>query len=98
VETTESTTNGTAITRHPGRLSGEPTIAGSRIAVAHVAVMAQRFGWDVAKVQAQGFPHRTLAEIEGAVEYYRDHAEEIDAYIAADREARVGLPPAPVRR
>jgi uncharacterized protein (DUF433 family) len=97
-ETTEWTTNGTAITRHPRRLSGEPTIAGTRIAVAHVVVLARRFDGDLARVQSEGLPMLALAQIRGAMECYQDHPEEIDAYIEADREARVGLPQAPMGR
>jgi uncharacterized protein (DUF433 family) len=97
-ETTEWTDGGIAITRRPRRCGGEPTIASSRITVAHVVALARRFDGDLDRVQSEGLPMRTLAEIRGAMEYYRDHAEEIDGYIDAEKEARQGLPLAPMGR
>jgi uncharacterized protein (DUF433 family) len=97
-ETTEWTRDGIAITRHPHRCSGEPTIAGSRITVAHVVALARRFGGDLVRVQAEGLPMRSLTEIRAAMDYYRDHTEEIDAYLDAEKDAREGLPQAPTRR
>jgi uncharacterized protein (DUF433 family) len=97
-ETTEWAGSGIAITRHPRRCGGEPTIAGSRITVAHVVALARRFDGDLVRVQSEGLPMRTLAEIRGSMEYYRDHAEEIDGYIDAEKEARRGLPSAPMGR
>ena len=41
---------------------------------------------------------RTLAEIRAALEYYHDHAEEIDTYLDAEKEARQDLRPAPTGR
>jgi uncharacterized protein (DUF433 family) len=94
-ETTEWTQDGIAITRHPHRCGGEPTLAGSRITLAHVVALARRFDGDLVRVHSEGLPMRTLAEIQAAMEYYRDHAEEIDGYVDAEKSARQGLPPAP---
>src|SRR2546430_3347947 len=91
-ETTEWTRDGIAITRHPHRCGGEPTIAGSRITVAHVVALARRFHGNLVRAQSEGLPMRNLAEIRAAMDYYRDHAEEIDAYLDAEKDARQGLP------
>jgi uncharacterized protein (DUF433 family) len=66
-ETTEWVGDGIAITRRPGRCGGEPTLAGSRITVAHVVALAHRFDGDLARVQAEGLPMCTPAEIHGAL-------------------------------
>jgi uncharacterized protein (DUF433 family) len=94
-ETTEWTRDGIAITRHPHRCGGEPTIAGSRITVAHVVALARRFDGDLSRVWAEGLPMLSMAEVGAAMDFYRDHAEEIDAYLAAEKDARQGLPSAP---
>ena len=57
------------------------------------------YGWSADEIQRQ-HPYLTLAEIHSALAYYFDHAEEIDAELAAeltelDRTAR--QPPSPLR-
>src|SRR5213593_4364713 len=95
-ERTEWTAGGVAITRHPGRCGGDPTISGSRIGVAEVVALARRYDWDLPRVQEREFSDLSVAEIAGAVEYYRGHVEEIEEILRRDREFLEQLPPAPM--
>lgn len=74
------------ITSTPGVLGGKPCIAGRRIAVEHIAIWHERFGWSVDKIASQY--DLDLADIHAALAYYFAHREAIDQSIA-DGEAFV---------
>lgn len=68
------------IVSDPHVLHGEPTIAGHRIAVAHVAVWVVYRGATPQEIATEF--HLTLGEIYAALAYYYDHKQEMDAQIA----------------
>jgi uncharacterized protein (DUF433 family) len=68
------------IVRKPEILSGEPIVAGTRVAVRAVVLM-HRLYKDVDGVQ-RAFPHLSRADIEEALHYYESHRAEIDRYIS----------------
>jgi uncharacterized protein (DUF433 family) len=86
------------INRVPGKCGGAPTFAGTRMGVADVVALARRYDWDLERVRVQEFPDLSPADIEAAVEYFRQHEEEIEAILLRDRESREALSAAPKRR
>lgn len=72
------------IVSQPDVLSGEPTIAGTRVSVRTVVLMKYAYG-DVASVQRE-LPTLSVEDIESALRYYHEHRDEINAYIAANTE------------
>lgn len=75
------------IVRNPAILAGEPTIAGTRIAV-RTLVVARRFTPTI-KGLLEAYPHLTHEEIEEAFAFYADHQAEIDQYIAENDAALI---------
>ena len=75
------------ITRKPGISGGEPIIAGSRITVRHIVDMTE--AGEAVEDILEAIPHLTPAQIHGALAYYFDHQEEIDALREAARPERV---------
>lgn len=73
-----------AIVSRPDVLLGEPTVAGTRISVRTIVIAHYAFG-GVKQVQEQ-LPTLTIPDIEAALRYYREHRDEINAYIAANTE------------
>lgn len=73
-----------AIVSRPDVLSGEPTVAGTRISVRTIVIANYAFG-GVEQVQEQ-LPTLSIPDIEEALRYYRAHRDEINAYIAANVE------------
>ena len=78
----------------PARLDRLPRIRVAQIVADHLG-----YGWSAEEIVRQ-YPHLTPAEVHAALAYYFDHAEEIDAELAAeltelDRTAR--QPPSPLR-
>ena len=67
------------IVRNPDILAGEPTIAGTRIAV-RTLVVAVRYTPTIEEL-LRDYPHITREEIEEAFAFYEDHRAEIDRYI-----------------
>ena len=69
----------------PGVMSGEPHIAGHRIAVADVAIWTTHHGMSPSEIAAEfGL---TLGEVHAALAYYYDHQDAMDRAIAAsDRQ------------
>jgi len=61
---------------------GKPCIAGTRIAVADVALLHLQAGQSLAEIAA--VYHFPLAAAYAAMAYYYDHQREIDARVAAD--------------
>ena len=75
------------IVRNPEILAGEPTIAGTRIAVRNI-VEAARYTRDIAELCAD-YPTATQEAIAEALAFYEDHRDEIDAYIADNEAAMI---------
>lgn len=71
-----------AIVHDPNILNGEPTVAGTRIPVRSVVLMQRIYG-DVARIR-HALPSLTAGDIAGALQYFREHREEIDGYIRAN--------------
>jgi uncharacterized protein (DUF433 family) len=91
-ELSEWTSAGVAITRNPRRCDGDPTVAGTRIAVHDVVSYAQHFGGDLERVREEALPDLSLDELQAAMEYYKKHPEEIDG-ILRQRQAELGRLP-----
>lgn len=75
------TPNGTEIVHLPGRCSGHPTVGDTRLCVHDVVSYARLMGGDLRHVQAEAYDHMTLTALEGAMEYYEAHREEIDGIL-----------------
>jgi len=75
------------IVRNPDILAGEPTIAGTRIAVRNI-VVAARYTPEIDDL-LRDYPHLTREEIEEAFAFYRDHRAEIDRYMAENDAALI---------
>ena len=69
------------IVRTPGTCWGKPRIAGTRIKVEQVAIWHERMGMSPEEI-VDGWPHLTLADVQAALTYYRDHRDEIDRDLA----------------
>lgn len=69
----------------PGVRSGKPRIAGTRIAVADVAIMYLRMGQSLEEIA--GKYQLSLASVYAAMAFYYDHRQEIDQRTA---EAEAG--------
>jgi uncharacterized protein (DUF433 family) len=65
-----------AIAEYPGVNGGYPVIAPTRIAV-RLIVEAYRETGDLDEV-AEAFPQLRPAQIQAALDYYRDHPERVD--------------------
>ena len=75
------------IVRNPEILAGEPTIAGTHIAVRNI-VEAARYTPKIDDLLGD-YPHLTQEEIEEAFAFYRDHRAGIDRYMAENDAALV---------
>jgi uncharacterized protein (DUF433 family) len=84
-EMVKAHTKARAIVSRPDVLSGEPTIAGTRISVRTVVLAKYAFG-DVETVQWE-LPTLSIGDIEAALGYYHEHRDEINVYIAANTES-----------
>ncbi len=72
------------IVRNPRILFGEPTVEGTRISVRTIVLARYMFG-SAERVQEQ-LPTLRIPDIEAALDYYQDHRDEINAYIAENNE------------
>ena len=72
------------IVRNLRILSGEPTVDGTRISVRTIVLARYGFG-SVEEVQRQ-LPTLTIPDIEAALQYYREHRDEINKHIAENVE------------
>jgi uncharacterized protein (DUF433 family) len=70
------------VTLTPGVCGGKPCIAGTRIRVWDIAVLAQS-GHSPDEILAC-FPHITLADVHAALAYYYDNREAIDRQAEED--------------
>jgi uncharacterized protein (DUF433 family) len=73
------------VIREPGLCGGDPVLAGTRIPVHDVISYAQQYDWDLREVQKHELPDLSEHQIRAAVEWYRNHTEEIDAILHARR-------------
>jgi len=72
------------IEKVPGRCGGRAVVAGTRIRVATV-LGCYRQGMTVEEI-LQEYPHLKPADVHDALAYAYEHAEEIEADLAADDE------------
>ncbi len=72
-----------AIVSRPDVLSGEPTVAGTRISVRTIVLAHYAFG--VVQVQEQ-LPTLNVSDIEAALRYYRMRRDEINQHIAENND------------
>ncbi len=64
---------------------GTPIVAGTTMKIVEI-VMAQRaHGWSPEELSLQ-FPHLSMADIDAALAYYRDHKSELDLDIESRSE------------
>ena len=75
------------IVRNPDILAGEPTIAGTRIAVRNIIERARYM--PIIEELCETYPHLTREEVEEAFAFYEDHRAEIDRYIAENDAALI---------
>lgn len=73
------------IVRNPDILAGEPTIAGTRIAVRNI-IERSRYVQAIEDV-CETYDTISRAEVEEAFAFYHDHRAEIDRYIAENDAA-----------
>lgn len=72
-------------------LSGEPSIQGTRTPVRAI-VETWRMGVAPEEIP-KGMPYLTLGQVFGALTYYSDHQEEINAYIERNRISNERIDP-----
>lgn len=75
------------IEKAPGRCGGRATVAGTRIRVCTI-LACYRQGMTVEEI-VQQYPHLRPSDVHDALAYAYDHAEEMEADLAADDEAVV---------
>lgn len=73
-----------------GVQGGEPVIAGTRTPVRSIVGYFNVYNGDLNEVQ-RALSHLSLYHIGAALDYYRDHKAEIDAYIANNEAALNGF-------
>src|SRR5436190_22643249 len=66
--------------------NGKAHIAGSRIKVKHLVGIMKAQSCTAEQLQAEAYPHLTLAQIYDALAYYYDHRAEIDRQIEEEDE------------
>lgn len=72
------------IVRNPEILGGEPILEGTRLSV-RIIVLAHYFAHgDIAQV-CRSYPQLMPSHVQAALDYYADHKEEIDHYIAENQ-------------
>ncbi len=75
------------IEKAPGRCGGRATVVGTRLRVCPILV-CYRQGMTIEEI-VQQYPHLRPADVHDALAYAYDHAEEMEADLAADDEAVV---------
>jgi uncharacterized protein (DUF433 family) len=76
---------GTLIEKTPGVVGGRPRIAGSRIAVDHIAMLWRR-GYSAEDIVSSVYEHLDLAGVHAALAYYFANRDEIDRSIREEEE------------
>ncbi len=76
------------ITRSDDRFGGRAYIAGTNITVHDIVATYQTIldALVIQEILTNCYPHLTERQIRDALDYYRDHPEEIDKLLAEDRE------------
>lgn len=77
-------TKARTIVRVPGVVGGEPILDGTRIAVRHIVLF--RYDYGSVEEVLRALPHITVADVETALQFYREHRDEINVYIAENNE------------
>jgi len=72
------------VTRTPGVCGGKACIAGTRISVELIVLRTE--AGDSQDEIVRAYPHLSLAEVHGALAYYFDHVDEINADIVRGRK------------
>jgi uncharacterized protein (DUF433 family) len=72
------------IVRDPNVCGGDPTVAGTRVPV-HILVQCWRVVDRDMAALARNYPLLTRAQLDVAIDFYTDHAQEIDAIIAEEK-------------
>ena len=80
---------GTLIDRDPAVRGGRPKIAGTGISVTRIAGW-YRMGFTPEEIALE-YPHLTLAQVHAALAYYHANCNEIEADLAQDEAASLGL-------
>ena len=75
------------IVRNPDILAGEPTIAGTRIAVRNI-IERRRYTRTIEELY-DSYDAISREEMEEALSFYEDHRAEIDRYIAENNAASI---------
>ncbi len=64
---------------------GEPIIRGTRISVANIVELHNLVGWSIQKIKEE-YPFLNDQQIIAALDYYKDHQDEIDSYLEEEKE------------
>lgn len=75
---------GTLIVKTPETCGGRPRIAGRRLSVQQIAVLATRNKLTPEEI-IQEYDQLTLAEVHAALAYYYANTEEIESYLAEEK-------------
>jgi uncharacterized protein (DUF433 family) len=75
-----------AIVRDPERCGGKPSLAGTRTGVHDVVSYARHYGGDLRRVRDEALPHLSMEQIHTAMDWYRDHQQEIDEILTRRKE------------
>jgi uncharacterized protein (DUF433 family) len=74
-----------------GVCGGDTTVGQTRIRVWHVIALAPRYGWDPEALRVKEFSILAPEEVALAVQYHREHPEEIEAAFRREDETRAAL-------
>ena len=80
------TTKPRTVTHNPKILGGEPILSGTRVSVGAVVGMARAYHDDLSAIQ-RALPTLTVADIELALQYAREHPDEIARWVQYDADA-----------
>jgi uncharacterized protein (DUF433 family) len=83
--TTDLLTSATHIEATSGICGGKPRVAGTRIRVQDIVVWHDRMGLSADEIVSR-YPQLTLGGVYGALAYYYDHRQAIDAQMEAGRK------------
>jgi uncharacterized protein (DUF433 family) len=75
------------IVRKKGVCGGDPTIAGTRIAVHDVVRHVRAYDGDLERVSTEALPHLSVSQIRAVLDWYAAHREEIDEILRQEAAA-----------
>ena len=78
---------------HPGICGGAPIILGTRLAVHQIVEQYELLHGDKERL-LKAYPHLAPQQLDAAMEYYRDHFEEIRSLIEEEKSAELEKPSA----